>query len=88
MASGGNTVATGLFESVAAGLADRWPAAVVLVVGGDVADALVEAHGVVVLAHPSWMFIAFAISSFVTKPSSTRQSPRRFFDVFCFSIAS
>ena len=50
VASGGNTVAAGLFEAVLACLADGWAAAVVLVVGGDVADAFVEAHGVVVLA--------------------------------------
>jgi hypothetical protein len=37
-------------QPVAARLADRRPAAVVLVVGGDVADAGVQAHAVVLLA--------------------------------------
>ena len=39
-------------ESVAAGLADRVAASFVFVVGGDVADALVEPHRVVVAADP------------------------------------
>jgi hypothetical protein len=42
-------VGAGRGESVAAGLADGLAAAVVLVFGGDVADGLVEPHGVVVL---------------------------------------
>ena len=43
----GDTPPAGAAKALAAGLADRGPAALVLVVGGDIADAGVQAHGVV-----------------------------------------
>ena len=51
-ASGGKAVLACSFQTGSTSGPERLAAAVVLVVGGDVADALVEPDGVVVLAQP------------------------------------
>ena len=47
MPAGGNSGGVGVFESGASGCADGGSAAGVFILGGDVADALVESDGVV-----------------------------------------
>ncbi len=47
IAAGGNPDGSGVVEARPAGRADGGSTAVVLVVGGGVAEALVQAHGVV-----------------------------------------
>ena len=50
-------------EALPAGLADGFPAAVVLVVGGDVADGLMETDGVVDGSHPFELGVEDAVVS-------------------------
>ncbi len=49
LAAGRTPVLAGLFSSACAGVADGLAAAVVFIVGGDVADTLMEPDGVVVV---------------------------------------
>jgi hypothetical protein len=48
----GQAVSAGAVQAVAAGLPERLAPAVVFVVGGDVADRLMQPHRVVFRSHP------------------------------------